>query len=144
MGAAEASSIIWRLRELLTQLLFKLRVEGLLLASGEARWLGTASQEVALALDRVREVELLRGIEVDVLATELGLPPGPTLAELVGALAPPWDAVFAEHRAGLVGISAELEAAAGHNRTLLVAGERAVAATLACDLARLRGEHHGR
>lgn len=131
MGAAETSSTIWRLRELLTQLLFKLRVEGLLLAAGETRWLGTASQEVALVLDRVREAELLRGVEVDVLAAELGLPPGPTLAQLVDALAPPWNAVFAEHRSGLVGIAAEIDAAARHNRSLLAAGERAVAAALA-------------
>ena len=127
MGVAETSSIMWRQRELLATLLFKLQVESLLLAAGRCRWLGLATSEVALALEQVRAVELLRSIEVDALAREVGLPPAPTLAELVGALDPPWDEVFAEHRDGLVTIAAEIAAAARSNRRLLVAGQLAVA-----------------
>jgi hypothetical protein len=146
MGLAETSATIWRQRELLTTLLFKLEVEGLLLAAGRTRWLGAATSEVDLVLGQVRTVEVLRSIEVDALAESLGLPPAPSLAEIVRAIDPPWDEAFAEHRSGLVAIAAEIEAVVRSNRQLLTAGHaavtsamRAVAAATGSDLPRRPG-----
>jgi hypothetical protein len=130
MNLVETSTILWRQREQLSTLLFKLEVEGLLLTTGRERWLGAATREVELVMEQIRATELLRGMAVDELAPPLGLPPGASLAELAGALAPPWDDVFAEHRAGLLLISAEIDSMVRANRELLTAGRRAVQETL--------------
>jgi len=46
MGLSEVSSILWRERQLLELLLFKLEEEQLLLAAGRTRWLPHATREV--------------------------------------------------------------------------------------------------
>ena len=50
MSLTEVSSILWRERELLELLLFKLEEEQLLLAAGRSRWLGHATREVEMVL----------------------------------------------------------------------------------------------
>lgn len=126
MNLMETSAILWRQRELLSLLLFKLEVEQLVLAAGRTRWLGAATHEVELMLERVRDTELLRTLAVNDLALGLGLPPGPSLADLVDALEEPWSGVFADHRAGLLMISAEIDAVVRANHQLLTSGQRAV------------------
>lgn len=126
MSLAETSTILWRQRELLSMLFYKLELESLVLSAGRTRWLGLATQEVELVLDQVRETELLRTVVVDDLAAGLGLPPGASLADLVDALDEPWRAVFADHRKALVTVSAEIEAAVRANQELLTSGQRAV------------------
>lgn len=107
-------------------LLYKLDVESLVLAAGRTRWLGTATHEVELVIEHVQQAELLRAIEVDELAAELGLEPAPTLAALIDALEEPWRDVFVQHRQALVAIAAEIEGAVRTNKQLLKSGQRAV------------------
>ncbi len=90
MGLAEVSSTLWRERELLELLLFKLEEEQLLLASGRSRWLSRATREVEVLLEEIRRTELLRAVQVDEAALELGLGPGPSLRELADAAQEPW------------------------------------------------------
>ncbi|PPK66468.1 flagellar export chaperone FlgN [Actinokineospora auranticolor] len=130
MNPVETSAILWRQRELLSLLLFKLEVESLLLAAGRTRWLGSATYEVELMLERIQNTELLRAAAVDELAESLGLLPGPSLAALTDALDDPWKSVFSEHRTALATLSAEIEAAVEANRDLLTSGRRAVADAL--------------
>ena len=62
MGLAEVSSTLWRQRELLELLLFKLEEEQVLLTSGRTRWLARATREVEVVLEEIRRAELLRAL----------------------------------------------------------------------------------
>ena len=56
------SQILWRERELLETLLFKLEEEQMVLAGGRTRWLARAAREVENVLDTIRETEILRAV----------------------------------------------------------------------------------
>jgi hypothetical protein len=126
MGLAEVSAILWRERELLELLLFKLEEEQLILASGRTRWLARATREVELVLDQIRSAEVVRAAEVDAAAADLGLTPGPSLGTLAEACPEPWSALLREHRAAFHQLTAEITALADTNREMLSAGQRAV------------------
>jgi hypothetical protein len=117
-GFAEVSDVLWRERELLDVLLFKLDQERLLLSEGgphAVRWLARASHEIDLVLEELRLTDLTRAIELDALAAELGLGPAPTLASVVAAAPAPWDDLFAAHRAAFETLVAQVRAAADDN-----------------------------
>lgn len=125
MGVNDLSTLLWRERELLELLLFKLEEEQLVLASGRTRWLARATREVEVVLDQIRRAELLRAAEVDAAATALGLVPGPSLTQLAEACDEPWRTLLREHRAAFLTMTAEITALAEANRDLLTAGQRA-------------------
>jgi hypothetical protein len=118
-GFAEVSDILWRERELLDVLLFKLDQERLLLADNFVRWLPRATHEVELVLEQVRLTELTRAVEVDALAAELGIEPGPTLAELAAAAPAPWGDLFHAHRVAFGRLSEQVQQRADSNRRAL-------------------------
>ena len=60
MSLTDLSSVLWRSRELLELLLFKLEEEQLLLAAGRSRWLAHATREVEVVLDQIRQTEVAR------------------------------------------------------------------------------------
>jgi FlgN protein len=124
MGLADVANILWREREALDLLLFKLEEEQLVLATGRTRWLAHATREVEFVLDRIRQTELLRAVEVDAAAAELGLPPSPSLQALADAAPPPWGDVLRDHRRAFLALTAEITALAETNRELLTAGRR--------------------
>jgi hypothetical protein len=130
MGFSEVSTLLWRERDALQLLLFKLVEEQLIVSAGQTRWLAQANDEVEAALDQLRGTEVLRAAEVDAIADELGLSVAPTLAELEVLASEPWATLFAEHRHALLQLVAEVEGTTGHNRVLLAAGARSVRQTL--------------
>lgn len=130
MGLNDVSAILWRERNLLELLLFKLEEEQLVLAAGRTRWLPFATREVESVLARIRETELERAIEVDMLAASMQLAPGATLRELAQAAPGPWRTMFDDHRAAFVEVTAEIVAVADANRELLAHGASAVRRTL--------------
>ncbi len=97
-GFAEVSDILWRERELLDVLLFKLDSERLLLRAGSVRWLARSTHEVDLVLEQLQLVEISRALEVDDLAAQLGLASGATLSDLAAAAPSPWAELFHAHR----------------------------------------------
>jgi hypothetical protein len=97
-GVAEVSDILWRERELLDLLLFKLDSERLLLRTGSIRWLARSTHEVDLVLEQLQLAEVTRALEVDDLAAQLGLKPGATLSDLAAAAPTPWAELFHAHR----------------------------------------------
>jgi FlgN protein len=127
----EVSQTLWRERELLELLVCKLEVEQLVLAAGRARWLPAVTREVEYVLAEVKQVELLRAVLVDGVATQLGLEPGATLRQLVQAAPPPWDTILEQHRIAFLATADELRAVARINRDLLAQGARAVQEALA-------------
>jgi hypothetical protein len=116
MGLAEVSDILWRERELLDVLLFKLAEEQLLLDSGRAHWLARATREVEIVLEQIRLTELTRSIEVDSVAAGLGLDPNPSLSVLADAAPPEWAELLRWHRTAFLTLTHEITALAETNR----------------------------
>jgi hypothetical protein len=123
---ADISTILWRERQMLEQLLFKMTVEHLVLASGDTRWLVKATEEVELVLESIGRAELLRAMAVREAGAKLGLGPAPTLRELIPAAPSPWDSVLQEHRNAFLELTAEIEELARTNRELIQRGATAV------------------
>ncbi|PPK92141.1 FlgN protein [Kineococcus xinjiangensis] len=130
MGLAEVSGILWKERELMELLLFKLEEEQLVLASGRTRWLAHATREVEFVLEQIRSTELLRAMEVDGVAAELGLSPSPSLKALIDAAPEPWGELMRGHRDAFLALTTEIQNLAEANRDLLNSGARAVRETL--------------
>ena len=82
MSLSEVSNILWRERQLLELLVFKLEEEQLVLAAGRTRWLSHATREVESVLEEIKRVELERAMLVADAGRELGLSGMPTLKEL--------------------------------------------------------------
>jgi hypothetical protein len=126
MSLNNVSTILWRERQLLELLLFKLEEEQLLLAAGRARWLARAASEVETVLEEIKLAELARCVDVDAVAGELGLDANPSLGSLIEAAPAPWSGIFADHRDAFLSMTQEILSVAGSNRELLNRGQQAV------------------
>jgi hypothetical protein len=118
------SQILWRERELLDSLLFKLEMEQLVLGSGRTRWLARSAREVALVLEVLRETEILRSVAADEAAESLGMSSNPSLRALAEAVDEPWRTILLEHKEAFETVSREITALAETNRELLTVGLR--------------------
>ena len=127
MALSEVSNILWRERQLLELLVFKLEEEQLVLASGRTRWLSYATREVETILGEIKRVELERAMAVAGAIGELGLSDSPSLRELAAIAPTPWDGIFVEHRRALLTLAQEIEAITKSNRELLQRGHQAAA-----------------
>ena len=130
MSTEDLSSILWRERDLLELLLFKLEVEQLILTSGRTHWLAIAAREVESVLSEIRDVELLRAVAVDGAAAELGLAANPSLHEIALASDEPWRAIWLDHREAFTTVATQITEMSQSNRVLLTAGYQAAQATL--------------
>lgn len=122
--------VLWRERELLDTLLFRLELEQLVLASGRTRWLMRAAGDVEQVLGRLRETELLRAVAADEAAAAIGLEPNPSLRELAEKAPEPWREIFVDHREAVLAVTREITALADANRDLITAGYRSARETL--------------
>ncbi len=131
MALSDVSNILWRERQLLELLVFKLEEEQLVLAAGRSRWLAYATREVENVLAEIKRVELERAVQVADAGRELGLSGSPTLRELAGLTSPPWDGIFAEHRRALLALAQEIDSITKSNRELLQRGHQAAREAIA-------------
>jgi len=131
MSLSEVSNILWRERQLLELLVFKLEEEQLVLASGRTRWLSYATREVETILEEIKRVELERAMAVAGAVGELGISDTPSLRELAAIAPSPWDGIFVEHRRALLGLAQEIEAITKSNRDMLQRGQQAAREALA-------------
>jgi len=130
VSLTELSSVLWRSRELLELLLYKLESEQLLLASGRSRWLAHATREVEMVLEQIRKLEVVRAVYAQAAAQELRLDLDASLGQLADAAPTPWFELLHQHRKAFVTLTAEISALADANRELLTAGQRAVRETM--------------
>jgi hypothetical protein len=130
VSLTDLSSVLWRSRELLELLLFKLEEEQLILAAGRTRWLPHATREVEVMLDQIRQTEVARAAYSQGAALELGLDPEASLGELADAAPEPWSDLLRQHRKAFLTLTAEISGLAGANRELLTAGQRAARDTM--------------
>lgn len=126
MQLSEVSNILWRERQLLELLLFKLEEEQLILASGRTRWLTHATREVETVLGEIKRVELERAVELESVAQQLGFRKTPTLKELSELTTGPWGRIFSDHRNALLALAQEIDGLTESNREMLARGQRAV------------------
>jgi hypothetical protein len=130
MAMEDLSSVLWHERELLETLAYKLEVEQLVLASGRTHWLAAAAREVENVLERIREVEVLRAVEVEAVAEELSLEPNASLSQIAEASEEPWSSIWLDHREAFTMVTAQIRQLSESNRELLTAGYHAAQATL--------------
>ena len=122
MGLSEVSSILWRERQLLELLLFKLEEEQLLLAAGRTRWLPHATREVDRVLAQLKNGEMARAMEVEAVALDLRLSANPSLHQLIDVAPAPWNPILLDHREAFLGLTQEITGLAEANRDLLNRG----------------------
>ena len=130
MSLPDLAAVLWRQRELLERLVYRLECEQVLLASGRTRWLATATSEVEATVSELQVLELQRALTSQQCAIELGLDPACTLEHLAAGAQPPWSGVLFEHRQALLQLTRELSVLAEANRHLMSAGLKAVESTL--------------
>ncbi|GAA3649186.1 flagellar export chaperone FlgN [Microbacterium marinilacus] len=132
MGANELSMHLWRERELLEMLLFKLEEQELLLAAGRSRWIHFATREVEQVLERIRQEGLGRAVEVSGVAEEWGAPDDATLRQLIEhAPTDAWRDVFTEHLRAMTELTAEVAQRRDANEVHLRAAVRATQEAIA-------------
>lgn len=124
------SQILWRERDLLELLLYRLEVEQLVLASARTVWLMRAAREVEQTLETLRETEVLRAVAADEAASMVGLAPNPSLRALAEACDEPWRTILDDHRAAFESITRQITAMADANRDLITSGYRSARETL--------------
>jgi hypothetical protein len=129
-GLEQLSLVLWRERELLEMLQYKLEVEQLVMSAGRSAWLSRAAHEVEQVLQVIRETELLRAAAADTVAAHVGLPANPSLSDLVLAVGEPWRTILDEHRTAFAVTTEEIIRLADANRGLIAAGFRNVRDTL--------------
>jgi len=131
MSLPDLAAVLWRQRDLLERLVYRLECEQLLLAAGRTRFLANATAEVETLVSELRVLELQRASISEQTALAAGMPPSATLEELAAGAQPPWTGVLLEHREALLVLTRELGALAETNRALMAAGLRAVQSALA-------------
>lgn len=129
-GMDRLSQILWRERELLEALAFRLEVERMVLASGRTRWLVHATREVESVLEDLRGTEVLRATAADEAAEELGLTPNPSLGALADAAPEPWAGILREHRDAMIASAREIAETSEDAKGLITAGYRSARETL--------------
>lgn len=131
VDAVERLSLtLWRERELLDTLLYRLEVEQLVLSSGRTAWLMRAAREVEATLQVLRETEVLRAVAADEAAAQVGCPDNPSLKALAEATHEPWRTILLDHREAFVSVTRQVTELADSNRDLITSGYRAARETL--------------
>jgi hypothetical protein len=113
----DVSNILWRERNLLELLSFKLDSERLLARAGRTRWLARADREVESVLAALKAVELERSILMHALADALELEADVTLEALAECAPPEWAGIFADHRRALIELARDVDRSARRSRT---------------------------
>ncbi len=143
MALSDVSNILWRERQLLQLLVFKLEAEQLVIGARRARWIAYATREVENVLGEIKHIGLERSVLVAGAARELGLSGSPTLGELAGLTPSPWDGIFAEHRSAMLALAQEIDSITKSNRAVLRGpSDRTDRAQLGTLEATLRGQTH--
>lgn len=130
MSLDTLSRQLWKQRETLEVLLFKLEEERLIIATASSRWLPRATRELEAVIDQARAMELERSMENELAAKELGLPADASLREIAQAAEEPWKSLLEQHREALIALTGEIADTSQANRSDLSALQRATQETL--------------
>lgn len=131
MSLSDLAAVLWRQRELMDKLAYRLECEQLLLAGGRSRHLASATSEVETLVEELQVAELHRASVSQRVARDLGQPADATLEEVAVAAGPPWTDVLLDHRQALLTGTSELAVLAEATKNLTATGLAAVEASLA-------------
>lgn len=132
MGMHELSALLWRERELLEILLFKLEEEQLLLTAGKTRWLKRATKETEHVTGLISELGLARTVEVAAVAANWGAADDASLRDLIAKSPDPvWADILDSHLKGFVHLVAQIQVVRDDNAQLLRSANRATQETIA-------------
>ncbi len=123
MTIGDFAAVLWRERELLEILTFKLEEEQLLLVTRKSRWLQFATREIEQVLDPLRVVGLERSVKALSLAEEWNGSANPTLRNLVENAPPgPWGEILEAHLDAMTRAVAQISELRDANKHLLQSG----------------------
>ncbi len=132
MGPQELTSLLWRERELLDVLIFKLDEEHLILQSGKTKWLDHATREVEHVLQRLRAASLERTAAAASVASQWGLDESAGLQEIAAAAHDgPWGEILSAHFVALTSQVEQVRGLRDDNLQFLRAGLRSAQETVA-------------
>lgn len=123
--------MLWRERNLLDLLTFKLEEEQLLLTAGKTRWIQHATREVEQVVAQLRVAALERDIAVSAVAAEWGLTDDASLRSLAAAAPSPWGEILSSHLSAMNELTASIRDLRDANEQFLRAAARSGQETLA-------------
>ena len=112
----ELSRTLYKQRELIEMLAYRLEVQQLILMSARADRLQYALDDVETVMAEIRRVERNRDLIVRKCAQALGLPENTTLTMLRERTPEPWSSTLADHQSALLALVASTESTASSNR----------------------------
>lgn len=115
----ELNQLLWRQRNVLTDFLYRLEVQQLLLADGRDRWADRAVEDLQRAVDRVGRHEEMQKALLDELSAHMDVRAGSPLSDVAAVAPSPWNEIFEEHRGGFLVLINEIESAASENEHLI-------------------------
>ena len=80
MSLNDLSALLWREREVLELLLYKLQTQQMMLTTGRTEWLAVAAREVDAVVEVLGQAELRRAIAVEEVGNELNIGSSPACA----------------------------------------------------------------
>lgn len=132
MSVNDLSTLLWRERELLELLVFKLEEEQLLLTAGRSKWLHHATREVEQVLGHLRTTGIERTVEAASVAATWNVQEDATLRQLAeGAPNDAWREVLLSHLTALTALTTQIADVRDTNLSYLRAATRSTQETLA-------------
>ncbi|WP_258935112.1 flagellar protein FlgN [Nesterenkonia pannonica] len=126
------TALLWRERELLDLLEFKMEEQQLLLVSGKTQWLDRATREIDTVVEKVSAASLARAVESAEVAASLNLDGDSTLGQITQAVTEPaWRDILENHLSALRATAERIAALKDTNTTILRGAQRATQETLA-------------
>lgn len=116
---SELSHVLSQQRDLVTQMIYRLEVQQIMLARGRTRWVNLSTEDVEDAIQAVQDQEVVRMALVGDLAPLMGTPIDASLRDLIVCAPDPWDTILSDHHTEFLRLSAEAEDAATANADLL-------------------------
>lgn len=143
---APLSQVLWRQRELIDLLAYRLECQQFILMASRTERLAFAVGEVEGVLAEIRKVEDRRLSLVGQAAAALGLPADATLSSIRAAAPAPWDHVLGDHQTELLRLVSRTEELATRNREISQRGLADTQSILAAGQTNVEayGRHGGR
>ncbi|WP_147105529.1 flagellar protein FlgN [Nesterenkonia populi] len=132
MSLNSLTARLWRERELLDLLEFKMEEQQLLLVAGKTQWLDRATREIDTVVEKVSTASLARAVESAEVAASLGLDSDAPLGRITAATADlAWREVLENHLTALRATAERISALKETNTAILRGAQRATQETLA-------------
>jgi hypothetical protein len=118
----ELNQLLWRQRDVLSDVVYRLEVQQLLLVDGRDRWVDRSVEDLERALERVERYQRMQRDLLDELSVHLPVQGGSRLSEVVSVVPSPWDGILEEQQAALLVLITEIESASRDNVGLVRRG----------------------